>query len=102
VTDQQPQVADSAGIGRRLRELRIARGLLQQDLATAEISTSYVSLIEGGKRRPSPAVLAVLAERVGTSVEFLLTGRDENDLKISAWSWASPRWRCATGRPRSR
>lgn len=71
------QTADPVGIGQRLRKCRVSRGLLQQDLATTEISTSYVSLIEGGKRSPSDAVLAVLAERVGTSVEYLRTGRDE-------------------------
>lgn len=80
VSEEQPQAADASAIGRRLRELRITQGLLQQDLATAEISTSYVSLIEGGKRRPSPSVLATLAERLGTSVEYLRTGRDEAEL----------------------
>jgi transcriptional regulator with XRE-family HTH domain/predicted negative regulator of RcsB-dependent stress response len=72
--------SDAAEVGARLRERRLARGLLQQDLATAEISSSYVSLIEAGKRRPSPTVLATLAERVGSSVEYLLTGRDETEL----------------------
>ena len=81
MSDEHLQGTGSAEIGRRLRELRLARGLLQQDLATAEISTSYVSLIEAGKRRPSPAILAALAERVGSSVEYLCTGRDQADVK---------------------
>ncbi|MFC1416115.1 helix-turn-helix domain-containing protein [Streptacidiphilus cavernicola] len=76
---EERQAADSAGIGRRIRERRLAQGLLQQDLATAEISTSYVSLIEGGKRRPSDAVLSTLAEKVGSTVEYLRTGRDETE-----------------------
>jgi tetratricopeptide (TPR) repeat protein len=80
VSEEQPQGTDASAIGRRLRELRLTRGLLQQDLATAEISTSYVSLIEGGKRRPSPAVLEALAERLGSSVEYLRSGRDETEL----------------------
>ncbi|MFC1401766.1 MULTISPECIES: tetratricopeptide repeat protein [Streptacidiphilus] len=80
MSEEQPQAADASAIGRRLRELRLARGLLQQDLATTEISTSYVSLIEGGKRRPSPSVLEALAERLGSSVEYLRTGRDEVEL----------------------
>lgn len=79
MSDEQ-QVTDSVKIGQRLRECRLAAGLLQQDLATADVSTSYVSLIEGGKRRPSDAVLALLAERVGTSVEYLRTGRDEDEM----------------------
>ncbi len=33
-------------------------------------------MIENGKRRPSPEVLAFLAERLGTTEDYLLTGRD--------------------------
>jgi tetratricopeptide (TPR) repeat protein len=72
--------SEAAEIGGRLRELRLSRGLLQQDLATSEITASYVSLIEAGKRRPSAAVLAALAERVGSTAEYLRTGRDEREL----------------------
>ncbi|GAA2265083.1 MULTISPECIES: helix-turn-helix domain-containing protein [Kitasatospora] len=74
---EQPQ----NGIGQRLRELRQKRGLNQQDLASADISVSYVSLIETGKRVPSEAVLRALAERVGCSVEYLQTGRDDAHVK---------------------
>jgi tetratricopeptide (TPR) repeat protein len=79
--DQQPD----PGIGARVRELRRARGLKQQDLAYGEISISYVSLIESGKRVPSETVLVSLAERLNCSVEYLRSGKDDNrtvDLKI--------------------
>ncbi|GAA4855745.1 helix-turn-helix domain-containing protein [Kitasatospora terrestris] len=84
---EQPQ-SGTSGIGQRLRELRQKKGLNQQDLASADISVSYVSLIETGKRAPSEAVLKTLAERVGCSVEYLRTGRDdarvqELELKIA-------------------
>ncbi|KQV18866.1 helix-turn-helix domain-containing protein [Kitasatospora sp. Root107] len=84
---EQPQ-SSTGGIGQRLRELRQKKGLNQQDLASADISVSYVSLIETGKRAPSDAVLKALAERVGCSVEYLRTGRDdarvhELELKIA-------------------
>ncbi|WP_329565022.1 helix-turn-helix domain-containing protein [Kitasatospora sp. NBC_01266] len=69
------------GIGQRLRELRQKRGLNQQDLASADISVSYVSLIETGKRVPSEAVLKALAERVGCTVDYLRTGRDDVRVK---------------------
>ncbi|MDH6138640.1 MULTISPECIES: helix-turn-helix domain-containing protein [Kitasatospora] len=69
------------GIGQRLRELRQKRGLNQQDLASADISVSYVSLIETGKRIPSEAVLKTLAERVGCSVDYLRSGRDDKRVK---------------------
>ncbi|MFI5531730.1 helix-turn-helix domain-containing protein [Kitasatospora sp. NPDC051853] len=83
------QARSGAGsIGQRLRELRQKKGLNQQDLASADLSVSYVSLIETGKRAPSEAVLRTLAERVGCSVEYLRTGRDdakvhELELKIA-------------------
>ncbi|MGF1429621.1 tetratricopeptide repeat protein [Kitasatospora sp. LaBMicrA B282] len=71
----------TSGIGQRLRELRLKRGLNQQDLASEDISISYVSLIETGKRAPSEAVLKSLAERVGCSVEYLRTGHDDATVK---------------------
>ncbi|MCX5386664.1 helix-turn-helix domain-containing protein [Streptomyces sp. NBC_00083] len=68
-----------AALGRRLRELRVQRGLKQQDLASDEISTSYVSLIEAGKRAPSETVLATLAQKLGCSAAYLRTGLDEHE-----------------------
>ncbi|MEU9593828.1 helix-turn-helix transcriptional regulator [Streptomyces sp. NPDC048193] len=68
---------DGEGTGRRLRELRRARGLKQQDLASDDVSVSYVSLIESGKRTPSAAVVALLAERLGCTPGYLLTGQDD-------------------------
>ncbi|GJF34224.1 hypothetical protein KNE206_69240 [Kitasatospora sp. NE20-6] len=73
--------SETSGIGQRLRKLRLEKGLNQQDLASADISVSYVSLIETGKRAPSEAVLKFLAERVGCSVEYLRTGRDDARVK---------------------
>ncbi|WP_199571997.1 helix-turn-helix domain-containing protein [Streptomyces murinus] len=76
------------GLGGRVRTLRIRRGLKQQDLASADVSTSYISLIESGKRVPSTPVLASLAEKLDTSPDYLLTGIDdhraeENRLKLA-------------------
>lgn len=61
-------------IGQRVRELRRVRGLSQEQLAGPGVSASYVSLIESGRRRPSPAVLAALAATLGTTPEFLEQG----------------------------
>ncbi|MFD7341581.1 helix-turn-helix domain-containing protein [Streptomyces violascens] len=71
----------SVGLGQRIRELRVRRGLKQQDLASEEISTSYVSLIEAGKRAPSNAVLGTIAEKLGSSTEYLRTGRDQHQME---------------------
>ncbi|MGF1429672.1 helix-turn-helix domain-containing protein [Kitasatospora sp. LaBMicrA B282] len=71
----------STGLGRRLRELRLRRGLHQHDLACAHLSVSYVSLIETGKRVPSERVLRRLADRVGCTVDYLRTGWDAARVK---------------------
>ncbi|GAA2419856.1 helix-turn-helix domain-containing protein [Streptomyces mauvecolor] len=67
-------------LGQRLRALRAARGLSQADLAGAAVSASYVSLIESDRRSPEPKVVELLAERLGTTVDYLLTGRDRGEL----------------------
>jgi transcriptional regulator with XRE-family HTH domain len=69
---------DDDTIGKRLRELRRSKGLHQQDLASDEISSSYVSLIETGKRIPSDAVLKSLAKKLDCTVEYLVSGRTES------------------------
>ena len=58
----------------RLKELRRAAGLSQTELAGDGISPSYVSLLESGRRTPSPAVAALLAAKLGCSVTRLLEG----------------------------
>lgn len=61
-------------IGARARELRLQRGISQTELAGSDLSPSYISLIEAGRRAPSDDALRVIAGRLGTSVEFLRTG----------------------------
>lgn len=58
----------------RLRSERARAGLSQTALAGDDLSPSYVSLIESGRRMPTDAVLGVLAERLGTTVDFLKYG----------------------------
>ena len=65
---------DASMLGARIRRLRVAKGLTQSDIAGETFSAGYVSRIESGVRRPTPKVLAELAERLGTTPEQLLTG----------------------------
>lgn len=65
--------------GSRLATLRRQRGISQSDLAGGELSTSYVSLLEAGKRMPQRRVLERLAERLGCAVDYLETGVDPGD-----------------------
>src|SRR5207247_3230057 len=65
----------SSGPGTRLRQLRVAAGLTQSDLAGDRCSKEYVSQIERGKTRPTPQTLGWIAERLGVDVSYLETGQ---------------------------
>ncbi|MFC4532340.1 helix-turn-helix domain-containing protein [Sphaerisporangium dianthi] len=61
-------------IGQRIRTTRRQRGLSQAQLAHPELSDSYVSLIESGKRTPTAAVLELLAAKLECSLTYLING----------------------------
>jgi transcriptional regulator with XRE-family HTH domain len=82
----EPLVSDPSVLGDRIRRLRQRRGLTQAGVAGADLSVAYISRIESGQRRPERATLELIASRLGTTVEHLLTGvgRDEaEDLRLS-------------------
>ncbi|KAA2255209.1 helix-turn-helix transcriptional regulator [Solihabitans fulvus] len=60
--------------GRRIRELRLARGLSQAYLSGPGLSTALLSMIESGRRAATSATVARLAELLGSTVEYLETG----------------------------
>ena len=65
------------GLGRRVLALRRRNGMSQAALAAAaHITPGYVALLEQGRRRPREAVLRSLAAQLGTTVDYLVTGRD--------------------------
>mgnify|MGYP001087610836 CR=1 FL=1 len=64
-------------IGVRLRRLRLGRGLSQRELAAPGVSYAYISRIEAGFRRPSVKALRKLAPKLGVSVHWLETGRED-------------------------
>ncbi|MFN8147109.1 MAG: helix-turn-helix transcriptional regulator [Candidatus Nanopelagicales bacterium] len=68
------------GFGRRLRRLREAAGLSQTALAGDDLHPSYISMLESGRRAPTPAALAVIARRLGVGVDEL-TGVPRDDLE---------------------
>ncbi|GGS64261.1 hypothetical protein GCM10010156_24160 [Planobispora rosea] len=61
-------------VGQRIKAVRRQRGLSQAQLAHPELSDSYVSLIESGKRTPTPAVLELLAAKLDCSLTYLING----------------------------
>src|SRR5438132_1657901 len=73
---QQRALAAQAGLrlGERLRQLRVAAGMTQTDLAGDHFSKEYVSQIERGKTRPTRETIQWLAERLGVDGAFLANG----------------------------
>ena len=53
------------GVGARVRALRVAAGLTQAELGGDRFTKEYVSQVELGKTKPSPAAIAWLTERLG-------------------------------------
>lgn len=63
------------GIGSHLRDLRLARGLTQRELAEPYYTHAYVSRIEAGARRASPEALEHFALKLGVTADELRNGR---------------------------
>lgn len=64
---------DAPSVGRRVRHLRRARGLSQDELAArAEVSRASVGALEAGRHLPRVDAAVRLARALGTSVEDLL------------------------------
>lgn len=62
-------------LGQRIRRLRIQQGLSLAKVVGDDVSRAFLNQVEMGKARPSIRVLRVIAERLGTEVEYLLEGR---------------------------
>ena len=64
-------------LGQRIRERRQVMKLTQLELAKAlDVTPQHVSAIEQDKRAPSLNSLAKLAEELGVSVDYLVTGKE--------------------------
>src|SRR6187551_1094570 len=74
-----PRTVPPAGVGSRVRALRVAAGLTQTALAGDRFSKEYVSQIERGKTRPTDETVAWLAERLAVDAQFLLHGVSADD-----------------------
>jgi tetratricopeptide (TPR) repeat protein len=73
---QQRLLAAQAGLrlGERLRQLRVAAGMTQTELAGDRFSKEYVSQIERGKTRPTTETIQWLAAQLGVDAGFLANG----------------------------
>lgn len=62
---QDDSARETESVGSRLRRARLAAGLSQTALAGEDLSPSYISHVESGRREPTPGVVALLAARLG-------------------------------------
>lgn len=72
--------AATVTLGRRMRELRLAQGLSQAELAGDTLSASMISLVESGRREPTERTLELLAERLSSTVSYLRHGTVSNSV----------------------
>jgi transcriptional regulator with XRE-family HTH domain len=69
-----------ARFGERLRELRLGRGMSQAELARqAEVTTNYISRLEGGGAAPGIDLVARLAAALGVQMTDLLPATSDLD-----------------------
>jgi ribosome-binding protein aMBF1 (putative translation factor) len=65
--------AEKLALGARVKAKRIERGMSVKQLAAGICYWNHVYLIEKGKYAPNTPTLTKLAERLGVSVEWLLS-----------------------------
>jgi transcriptional regulator with XRE-family HTH domain len=62
-------------LGQRIHRLRKVRGMSLAKVSNPDFTRAFMSQIELGRARPSLRVLRVIADRLGTEVDYLLDGR---------------------------
>ena len=77
------RTSPSEGFGRRLRGYREAAGLSQVALAGDALHPSYVSQLESGRRAPTDAAVALLAERLQVAPEVLVGADADDDTELA-------------------
>jgi len=78
-TRLNPTGARPPRLGDRVRQLRVAAGMTQTDLAADRFSKEYISQIERGKTRPTSETVEWLAARLGVDATFLASGVSTDD-----------------------
>ena len=72
MTSEHPDSSFGARVRQRRREL----GRSQTELAGERLSASYLSLLESGKRRPTPDIVTSLAAALDCTPDYLVHGHD--------------------------
>jgi len=70
-------------LGQRIRQRREALKLTQEQLAkNLGLTSQYISVIEQDKRSPSLSALAKLADELGVTVDYLVSGKEGATLDL--------------------
>ncbi|MER5336261.1 helix-turn-helix transcriptional regulator [Micromonospora sp. NPDC002717] len=85
-------------LGHRIRRLRIAQGLTQQQVVGSRYTRAFLGAVESGVRVPSPEALAYFADRLGLPVDDLRYGRPADAATRLAAEQASARRDLSAGR----
>ncbi|NPC41223.1 helix-turn-helix domain-containing protein [Nocardioides sp. zg-1230] len=78
--------ADAHELGRRLRSIRVSRGLTQGEVVGDTMSVAYLSRLETGARRPTVKALTALAMRLDVTIDSLLEvdpGQDPDEVRLA-------------------
>lgn len=75
-------------LGQKIRDLRIRKGLTQSELSEGLVTPSMISQIESDKANPSHQLLAQIAEKLDTPIEYFLTDVETQLEKVSAYKLA--------------
>ncbi len=68
-----------ANLGKRLKEIRLRKGLTQEALsARSGLTKSYVSLLEAGKKTPAISTLSDIAAALGTTLGELFESVEDS------------------------
>jgi len=61
-------------LGQRIRRLRHERGLTLQQVAGDDFTRAFLHQVETGRSQPSTRVLRLIADRLGTPIDYLVDG----------------------------
>src|SRR5713101_2631792 len=63
-------------LGQRIKRIRTERGMSLAKVVRDDFSRAFLNQVELGKARPSIRVLRIIADRLGTEVEYILEGHE--------------------------
>jgi tetratricopeptide (TPR) repeat protein len=73
------------GVGQRIKELRKASQMTQQELAEGVVTRSYISQIEKGLIQPSYDTLEKLSKKLNCTVEDFFKEPENTALRVAEW-----------------